>query len=483
MTAAVNQTGAAPVASAFGRASRGSETSEGGFGDALDRAGSGSGRHADLGETQPKSHRWRQHGEGTGMEVGEREEASAPESMPTPQTGLADGADEDEIASTTGVREEAGTQDGEEIESGAGEDAGRSDSVSIHLKAHHAISAMMAVAPAKSPASRDRAASPVGSDEVFQLRRGKPTDVKSLEAKSSRTGESAEATGKADTRTAAPDGTAAARKAGGAPDPLDMPGMAGNRIPTDAPGSTRAQDPGSGQATSAGTASIALRATSSQAGSGQPDADARERRGPAHRMQPAESQAGPAKVSVISQQVVPAPTSAPALGANTAAIVAALDAHQGIRPSDTLPTFVGTQPMRSLKIQLHPVELGVVTANLKGSGDRLSVELQVENHEAHRRLSADSDTIVKSLRALGYDIDRVTVMQPQAASAGPARSDINAGSGSFQRDASSFQSGNPGSGGDQMGSQSSSRGDRGDAQHGGEARTVPRDRAGGSLYI
>ena len=78
---------------------------------------------------------------------------------------------------------------------------------------------------------------------------------------------------------------------------------------------------------------------------------------------------------------------------------------------------------QSLKIQLHPAELGMVTATLRFAGEQLSIELQVENHEAYRRLSSDSETIVKSLRDLGYDIERVSVLQPSIASAAAARSD------------------------------------------------------------
>ena len=58
----------------------------------------------------------------------------------------------------------------------------------------------------------------------------------------------------------------------------------------------------------------------------------------------------------------------------------------------------------------------MVTASLRFAGEQLSIELQVENSEAHQRLSADSETIVKSLRGLGYEIDRVTILQSSVAS-------------------------------------------------------------------
>ena len=139
--------------------------------------------------------------------------------------------------------------------------------------------------------------------------------------------------------------------------------------------------------------------------------------------------------------------------------------------------------MRELKIQLHPLELGVVTAHLRTVGEKLSVELKVDNHDAYHRLSADSDAIVKSLRSLGFDIDSVSVQQPQAAATTVARSEAGAGTGSFSRDTPSFQPGNSGSGGERFGGQTSGRGERGEAQGNETAQPLNRDRAGSSLYI
>jgi chemotaxis protein MotD len=77
--------------------------------------------------------------------------------------------------------------------------------------------------------------------------------------------------------------------------------------------------------------------------------------------------------------------------------------------------------VRSLRIQLNPVDLGEVTAHLKLDGDVVSVEITASTEEARRHLATDSDTIARSLRALGLDVDRVTVQasgradpQPQA---------------------------------------------------------------------
>ena len=126
----------------------------------------------------------------------------------------------------------------------------------------------------------------------------------------------------------------------------------------------------------------------------------------------------------------------------------------------------------------------MVTATLRFVGEQLSIELKVENNEAYQRLSTDSETIVKSLRGLGYDIDRVTVMQPSIAPNAPARPDgaatISAqpGRGGEQFGSGATGGGNAGTGGQQPGA------DRSDARHGGEKSPAGKtDGAGSGLYI
>jgi hypothetical protein len=77
-------------------------------------------------------------------------------------------------------------------------------------------------------------------------------------------------------------------------------------------------------------------------------------------------------------------------------------------------TSASALPAQSLSIQLRPVELGAVTAHLKYAGGGLSIDIQVETPEAHRRLSGDSSDIVKSLQSLGFQVDKVTVRQALA---------------------------------------------------------------------
>ncbi len=101
-----------------------------------------------------------------------------------------------------------------------------------------------------------------------------------------------------------------------------------------------------------------------------------------------------------------------------------------------------TAPAHTLRIELHPAELGAVTASLRLAGEQLSIELKVETAEAHRRLSADSEAIVSSLRGLGYDIDKVTIVQPAAAA---TRQDAaTSGTGGGQRGGEQLASGGGG---------------------------------------
>ncbi|WP_367718152.1 flagellar hook-length control protein FliK [Nitratireductor sp. GISD-1A_MAKvit] len=88
--------------------------------------------------------------------------------------------------------------------------------------------------------------------------------------------------------------------------------------------------------------------------------------------------------------------------------------------------------VQTLKIQLHPAELGMVTARLRIVADQLTVDLQVENAEARHRLGSDSDSIVKALRSLGYDIDRVTVQQSSHGAQSNTASGGNSRDGGFQ---------------------------------------------------
>jgi chemotaxis protein MotD len=190
------------------------------------------------------------------------------------------------------------------------------------------------------------------------------------------------------------------------------------------------------------------------------------------------------RVTIVSQQSIPAPMLSTAIV--LAESIAASDLLEPAKTTlslDAIHASAAPVSASSLKIQLHPAELGMVTATLRFAGEQLSIELQVENHEAYRRLSSDSDTIVGSLRDLGYDVDHVTVLQPALVSIPTSRSDIGAATSSSQgRPPDQSGSGAAGAGtGGSGGRQSENGGNAGRNGHQNPAAT--REQQGGGLYI
>ncbi|AEG52136.1 flagellar hook-length control protein FliK [Sinorhizobium meliloti] len=66
--------------------------------------------------------------------------------------------------------------------------------------------------------------------------------------------------------------------------------------------------------------------------------------------------------------------------------------------------------LNTLKIQMHPVDLGMVTATLRLKDDELQVDLKVETGEAFRQLRDDQSEMVKALRAQGFAVDQVNIV-------------------------------------------------------------------------
>ncbi|WP_416797993.1 flagellar hook-length control protein FliK [Ciceribacter azotifigens] len=118
---------------------------------------------------------------------------------------------------------------------------------------------------------------------------------------------------------------------------------------------------------------------------------------------------------------------APVSTTNTTSIAAALAGDgewvQAMQPAAELANAAaaagGGKVVHTLKIQMTPVELGSVTANLRLRGDELTVHLTVENHAALRQLNDDQSDILKALRAQGLTVDHVHVsMAPSVERAG-----------------------------------------------------------------
>lgn len=192
-------------------------------------------------------------------------------------------------------------------------------------------------------------------------------------------------------------------------------------------------------------------------------------------------------VTVTADRSFPAPA-AHTLHPTTAMVLDALAAASN-RPAAhpvpvTQPLATVALPAQLLRIELHPAELGAVVANLRMSGEQLSVELKPETAEAYRRLSSDSEAIAKSLKKLGLDVDTVTVIQPVIATTPAARADTgNQASLMPGRDASQFQPGTSGNGGDNFGGQQSGRNRGHDGQALDRPSPVYRERSGDSLFI
>ena len=194
-----------------------------------------------------------------------------------------------------------------------------------------------------------------------------------------------------------------------------------------------------------------------------------------------------AAADVVAERSFPAPVAHPS-SRTTAGVINALSAMGGQAPASALsqPPQAATvaHPAHVLRIELHPAELGMVTASLRMSGEQLSIELKPETAEAYRHLSRDSDTIVKSLRKLGLDVDSVTVMQPSMAIQPAVRVDTgNQSSFMPGRDAGQFQPGTSGGSGDGSGGHHSGRNRSHDGQPLDSATPTHRERGRGSLFI
>lgn len=223
---------------------------------------------------------------------------------------------------------------------------------------------------------------------------------------------------------------------------------------------------------------------------GQMDQNLDEGRDAAPESRRVEAPAAQSRSSIFVEQTAsPAAPVAPSV--NASVVANAIAGVEGLRPSTEtvaqmllrLSSSQGGQ-VQSLKIQLHPAELGVVTAQLNFAGDQLSVELKVENSEAYHRLSMDTETIAKSLRSLGFDVDQVSVQQPQLVAAATARADIGGdSSGNFSRENSSFQSWGSSNGDDRTGGQAAGRGrENGGGRHEANA-PVRQNNTGSDIYI
>lgn len=191
-----------------------------------------------------------------------------------------------------------------------------------------------------------------------------------------------------------------------------------------------------------------------------------------------------ARVNVLNftAAAAPVPAAPPVLGTTAASLIAAIEADGTWRmatPDPTAPTgsrgTAAPAGVNTLRIQLQPAELGMVTARLVASGSQLSVEIQVESNDARQRLANDSEAIVKALRAVGYDVEKVTIQQ--APQGGQSAAQQQGASGRNDQIPHDQQSDRDARG---RGGQGAGRDSEGARNGSGEAAA---DRIGGGRYI
>lgn len=85
--------------------------------------------------------------------------------------------------------------------------------------------------------------------------------------------------------------------------------------------------------------------------------------------------------------------------------------------------------VNTLKIQMNPIELGLVTATMRVAGDELSIEIRVETGAAYRQLSDDQSGMIDTLRQQGFAVDKITVLYTPSDSGDQGASQQNGASG------------------------------------------------------
>lgn len=120
----------------------------------------------------------------------------------------------------------------------------------------------------------------------------------------------------------------------------------------------------------------------------------------------------------VTQSEVADPAASASILQRIASAVAAESAksemqNEGTPRVDQTPASIVLKPsegvLRVLNIQLHPVELGVVTVKMRLSGEQLEMELHTSSDETADILRKDSDKLSGLLRSSGYRADIVTI--------------------------------------------------------------------------
>lgn len=191
------------------------------------------------------------------------------------------------------------------------------------------------------------------------------------------------------------------------------------------------------------------------------------------------------RISVVAMQIFAAPANA-GLDLTVSSVVEALAGDEGLKQTAAAASSYGAGlhriagPAHSLRIELHPAELGMISARLILAGDQLSVEIRPDTQEGWQCLSSDSETIARAMRDLGFEISRVTVLPPSATATPASRTDAGA---LASRDGSAFDAGGSGhEGGSQGERHASGNNAQENRQPLRSSQSAPAN-SGGGLYI
>ena len=139
----------------------------------------------------------------------------------------------------------------------------------------------------------------------------------------------------------------------------------------------------------------------------------------------------------------------------------AADAPAATATANVTETYVASAPVKVLRVELHPVELGEVTVRLSMKGDVVHVHLEAVRHETAALLGHDKDALAQALHGAGLVFDGMTVAVTVKADAQPAANFTG-----HQNAQAGFDSSG----------QTSSRGGGQDAQGRGSGGAADRDR-------
>lgn len=204
------------------------------------------------------------------------------------------------------------------------------------------------------------------------------------------------------------------------------------------------------------------------------------------RAQPSVQQTGDAaqpRVNVLgfTSSIAPAALNPAQMSPTSAGLVATMEAEPAWRAAAaeaaaaTNSRSQAPATVSTLRIQLNPAELGMVTARLTATGTQLDVEIRVESNDARQRLANDSELILKALRSAGYDVEKVTIQQASPGTgAAPQQGNGNG------RDA--FLQGQQQAGENARG-RNGQDGRDGERASGGNGRETGAENAGGGVYI